>query len=77
MKFMIYSVIQQHHDEYGEGARTLYALLVHMIDNMDATFSSIDEMIQAEKYTTDEAGTKIKFNDKYLNIFKAEQSVQE
>lgn len=75
--YMIYSVIQQHHDEYGEGARTLYALLVHMIDNMDATFSSIDEMIQAEKYTTDEAGTKIKFNDKYLNIFKAEHSVQE
>lgn len=34
--YMIYSVIQQHHDEYGEGARTLYALLVHMIDNMDA-----------------------------------------
>ncbi len=66
--YMLLGVIQQHHDEYGEGARTLYAYLVHMIDNLDATFSSIDEMIMDKKYTTDGAGTKIKFNDKYFNI---------
>jgi hypothetical protein len=66
--YMLYSVIQQHHDEYGEGARTLYAFLVHMIDDMDATLSSFDEMIQSQEYTTDEAGTKLKFNDKYFNL---------
>lgn len=67
--YMLYSVIQQHHDEYGEGARTLYAFLVHMIDDMDATFSSIDEMIHNKEYTTDDAGTKMKLNDRYLNIY--------
>lgn len=66
--YMLYSVIQQHHDEYGEGARTLYAFLVHMIDDLDATFSSLDEMIHNQEYTTDEAGTKLKFNDKYFNL---------
>ncbi len=66
--YMLYSVIQQHHDEYGEGARTLYAFLVHMIDDMDATLSSIDEMIQNQEYTTDAAGTKLKFNDRYFNL---------
>ena len=66
--YMLYSVVQQHHDEYGEGARTLYAFIAHMIDDMDATFSSIDEMIHNKEYTTDDAGTKMKLNDRYLNI---------
>lgn len=66
--YMIFSVIQQHHDEYGEPARTLAAYLSHMIDNLDATLSSIDEMISNESYTQDAAGKKIKFNDTYLNI---------
>lgn len=68
--YMLLSVIEQHHDEYGDKACTVYALIAHMIDNMDATFSSLGEMIEAEAYTVDASGAKLKLGDRYLNIFE-------
>ena len=66
--YMLFSIIQQHHGEYGEGARTLYALITHIIDDIEATLSSIDEMIEGQQYTSDIAGKKIRFNDSYYTI---------
>ena len=66
--YMLYSVVQQHHDEFGEKAHTLYAFLIHMIDNMDATFTSFDEMIQNRTFITDESGKKLKYNEKYYSF---------
>lgn len=66
--YMLASVILQHHGEYGENPKTLYAYLVHMIDDMEAQLTSIDDILQEGTISTDEAGTKIKFNNIYLNI---------
>ena len=66
--YMLFSILQQHHDEYGEGAKTIYAYIAHIIDNVDATLSSIDEMIENQDYISDDSGKKIKLNDRYFNI---------
>jgi len=66
--YMICSVLLQHHGEYGENPRTVYAMLVHIIDDMEAQLTIIDDMIKEEAYTSDAAGTKIKYNSSYLNI---------
>lgn len=72
--YMLCSVLLQHHGEFGEPPKTLYAVLAHMIDNLDATLTSFDEVMRAELFIIDESGTKIKAgldennNTKYLNI---------
>ena len=66
--YMIASVILQHHGEYGEVPKTVYALLVHEIDNLEAKLTSLNELICTEHTTSDSAGTKIKFEGTYLNI---------
>ena len=66
--YMLCSVLLQHHGEYGEHPRTLYSLLVHMIDDMEAQLTSIDDIVQKEAVTVDTAGTKLKYNGSYLNI---------
>ena len=66
--YMICSVLLQHHGEYGENPRTIYAMLVHMIDDMEAHLTSIDDIIADHAYSSDASGTKIKYNGSYLNI---------
>ena len=66
--YMICSIILQHHGEYGEEPRTLYAVLVHIIDDMEAQLTSINEITLEGNTTTDASGTKIKFNGNYLNL---------
>ena len=43
-------------------------IIAHIIDNVDATLSSIDEMIENQDYISDDSGKKIKLNDRYFNI---------
>lgn len=69
--YMICSVILQHHGEYGENPRTIYAMIVHMIDDLEAQLTSIDDMLQNGEVTCDSAGSKIKYNGTYLNVFKS------
>ena len=66
--YMICSVLLQHHGEYGENPRTLYAMLVHKIDDLEAVLTTVNDMIETDASTSDYAGRKIKFNDAYLNI---------
>ena len=66
--YMISSIILQHHGEYGENPKTLYALLVHKIDEMEAALTEIEETLENNISITDSAGTKIKLNDSYFNI---------
>ena len=66
--YMICSVLLQHHGEYGENPRTVYAMIVHMIDDLEAQLTIIDDVIKDKACTTDAAGTKIKYNGSYLNI---------
>lgn len=66
--YMICSIILQHHGEYGEEPRTLYAALVHMIDDMEAQLTSVNEVIFEGTTTSDAAGTKIKVNGSYVNV---------
>ena len=68
--YMICSVLLQHHGEYGENPKTIYAMLVHMIDDMEAQLTSINDILANKAYTSDTAGTKIKYNGAYLNIIK-------
>lgn len=72
--YMLYSIIQQHHGEYAEETRTVYALVVHLIDNMEAQITNIDDLIRQEMFITDTSGTKIKHNKKYLNILSQAKS---
>lgn len=68
--YMICSVILQHHGEYGENPRTVYAMIVHMIDDLEAQLTSIDNLLQNGEITRDSAGAKIKYNGTYLNILQ-------
>ena len=72
--YMLCSIILQHHGEYGEAPRTLYAALVHMIDDMEAQLTSISDIMTEETTTADAAGTKIKFNGSYLNVLSEKVS---
>lgn len=71
--YMLSSVLLQHHGEYGENPKTLYALLVHTVDNMEAQLTSIDEMLGSKEFVRDASGTKIKFNGSYLNILSCDE----
>ena len=66
--YMICSVILQHHGEYGENPRTVYAMIVHIIDDLEAQLTSIDDLLLSGEVTCDSAGAKIKYNGTYLNI---------
>lgn len=66
--YMLASVLLQHHGEYGEAPKTVYALLAHLIDNMEAQLTSLDEMTNSIFCTTNSAGTQIYFNGSYLNV---------
>ncbi len=66
--YMICSVVLQHHGEFGENPRTLCALLVHIVDDVEAQLTSLDELLENDAITTDASGAKIKFNGMYLNV---------
>lgn len=66
--YMICRVVLQHHGEFGENPRTLCALLVHIVDDVEAQLTSLDELLESDAITTDASGAKIKFNGMYLNV---------
>ena len=68
--YMICSVLLQHHGEYGENPRTVYAMIVHMIDDLEAQLTTIDDLMQNNAITQDSAGAKVKYNGGYLNILQ-------
>ena len=68
--YMICSVLLQHHGEYGENPRTVYAMIVHMIDDLEAQLTTIDDLLQDNAITQDSAGAKVKYNGGYLNILQ-------
>ena len=57
--YNLVSIILQHHDEYGEPCKTVYAKLVNLVDDLDAKLTSIDAAM------TEGIGT-IQLDDKYL-----------
>lgn len=61
------SIVQQHHNEFGERSRTLIAYIIHKVDMLDAQLTSIQESI--ENATSDE----IKVDDLKLTFDKAEE----
>lgn len=71
--YMLSSVVLQHHGEFGENPKTLYAYLVHIIDDIEAQMTSIDDLLSSDTTTTDASGTKIKYNSGYLNILSNPQ----
>ena len=68
--YMICSVLLLHHGEYGENPRTVYAMIVHMIDDLEAQLTTIDDLLQDNAITQDSAGAKVKYNGGYLNILQ-------
>ena len=63
--YKIASVITQHHDKYGEPAKSLYAYVIHQIDNMDAIMTQIGQELKTG-VNRDTAGSSIKLNDSRL-----------
>ena len=47
--YTLLAVIQQHHGEYGERPRTLASYIVNKLDELDATFTSLDSIISNTK----------------------------
>lgn len=43
------SVFEQHHGEWGERPRTTLAYVVHLLDNLDSTLTSLDSMLGETK----------------------------
>lgn len=67
--YMLASIILQHHGDYGENPKTIYSLLIHKIDDIEATFTSIDDLLLTETWITDVTGTTVKNNETYLNVY--------
>lgn len=46
--YQLISIINQHHDEYGEHAQTLAAYIVHLIDDIEAQLTTLETKIKTE-----------------------------
>ena len=57
--YNLVSILLQHHDEWGEPCKTIYAKLVNLVDDMDAKLTSINEAMQ-------EGSNTIYFDNKHL-----------
>lgn len=44
--YRLLSIVEQHHGEYGEEPRTVEAYLIHLVDNLESKFESLDESFQ-------------------------------
>ena len=66
--YMICSVILQHHGEYGENPKSLCAMIVHKIDDMEASLTGTNETLENHIVISDSSGPKIKYNDTFLNV---------
>lgn len=40
------SIVEQHHGEYGERPRTVAAYIIHKLDMLESTFTSLDEVVK-------------------------------
>ncbi len=60
--YQLSSIILQHHGEYGDPCKTVYAQIVHMADNYDAQMRTMSDLL-ADK--TDEVGS-VNFNGAWL-----------
>lgn len=57
--YNLISILLQHHDEWGEPCKTVYAKLVNLVDDLDAKLTSISEAME-------EGVSTIQFDGKYL-----------
>lgn len=60
------SIIIGHHHEFGDTAKTIYAYIVYMIDQMESTLTAFDQLINEE--LTSIPGSKITWDDNVLNL---------
>ena len=61
--YELVGILQQHHDEYGDKAKTVASLIVHFVDNLDAQISVILQQKGDKGYQD-----TIKLNDSYYTI---------
>ena len=45
-------------------------MIVHMIDDLEAQLTTIDDLLKDNAITQDSAGAKVKYNGGYLNILQ-------
>ncbi|MGF2716726.1 HD domain-containing protein [Bacillus cereus] len=63
--YNLISIITQHHGQFEERPRTLYSYVIHLIDNLEAQMTIVDEKWQEAKN-----GTEIYVNDFRLTVQK-------
>ena len=51
------AIISQHHGEWGERPRTVASVVVHLLDSLESSISTINEMLEGV-----EKGTQISYN---------------
>lgn len=68
--YFLLGIVVQHHGEYGERPKSVYAKIIHMIDNLEAQCAGIDdELISEKNVITDVSGTYIKYRDESLYAY--------
>lgn len=64
---MLQSVMVGHHDDYGDKAKSIYAKVVHKIDELDALLTGIGQELEASIMETS-AGKSIRLSDGYYQV---------
>ncbi len=66
--YEIVSVLQGHHNEFGDKANTVLALIVHMIDMLESQTTGIFDRIERKEYMESKTGMRMKIHDSYYTV---------
>ena len=62
------ALIAEHHGQYGDPIRTLFALIAHTVDNLDAQFTVVENELKDPTLTTTGPKITVSINDKKTSI---------
>ena len=73
--YHLLAIVDQHHDEYGEPAKTVYAYIAHMIDDMEAKLTVMNEVIMKNHDSGNPSDYMVRMSsekggDRFLTFFR-------
>jgi 3'-5' exoribonuclease len=57
--YRLLAIVEQHHGEYAERPRTIESYLIHLIDNLEASFQSVEESLEMGNTMVSSGGFKL------------------
>lgn len=64
--YHLVAIIQGHHGKWGEPPKTIWAYIVHLIDNLESATTGIFDRIESESVTTKSTQRTLKVDDMHL-----------